>query len=191
LQGFAYMLFYTASLIYATRKAARALQGTIVGIIEAVGAFAIAFTPFIALFLRERYGYPTAFEAAALTALAAVLTVPFLTRCPVSPVGEEKPLPPRLRLISVPALLPGLVAASLFFVAVSYVNLAPLVAQHLAVANIGLYLALRAICTVPTRLMSGYVADRQGPSWVILPGMAAAALAMLLLPIIQQAGCLG
>lgn len=185
-QGFAYALFYTASLVYATRRAPEALRGTVVGVIEAVGALAIAAAPFLAFPLQAAWGYPLVFWLAACLSGVVFFSVGLQAPLPSLPTEDIKGLP--TRLFSTQALLPGLVATSLFCVAVAYVNLAPLIAQQVGVASISLYMGLRALGTVPTRLLSGYIADQHGPIWLVVPGFLASMLAILLLPFIGHPG---
>jgi MFS family permease len=186
LQGFGYALFYTASLIYATRSVSDEWRGTVIGMVEAIGALAIALTPFLGIWILSQKGFKAAFITAGLVAFLTFLCTIFLTvRPPTTPEDAAK-IP--FRLISRQAMLPGLVASTLFFVAIAFVSLSPLIAQHLGVANISLYLALRAICTVPTRLLSGFVSDRKGFSWAIVPGFIIAGVGMLLLPFLILPG---
>jgi MFS family permease len=184
IQGFAYALFYTASLVYATRSVPDELRGTVVGIIEAVGALAIAGAPFLAFPIAARLGEAVVFWIAAGLSLVTTASVILLASCPPGVVlpGQRQPF----QLISRRALFPGLVSACLFAVAIAYVNLAPLIAVRVGAASISLYMGLRAFCTVPTRLLSGAISDRYGPKRVIIPGFAVAILAMLLLPGFQN-----
>lgn len=183
-QGFAYALFYTAALVYATRSVANDLRGSVVGWIEAVGALAIALAPFAAFPWAAQWGYGTVFWIAALLSLLTGLSVYLLAARPAPPRTNQTGQP--AGIFSRHALLPGLVAACLFCVAVAFVNLAPLIAQQVGVASISLYMGVRALGTVPTRILSGAVADRFGPGWVVVPGLLVAMLAMFLLPLIVQ-----
>ena len=81
-QGFAYALFYTSGLVYATRSAADDLRGTVVGLVEAVGALAIGLAPFAAFPWAEKWGYTTVFWIAALLSLATAISVIFLSPRP-------------------------------------------------------------------------------------------------------------
>jgi MFS family permease len=83
------------------------------------------------------------------------------------------------------ALAPGLVAACLFFCATAFVVLSPLVALRISVTQIGLFLGLRALGTVPARLMSGGITDRFGPDWTIIPGFLLSILALGLIPVVR------
>jgi MFS family permease len=185
-QGFAYALFYTATVVCATRSVRDELRGTVVGIIEAVGALAIAGAPFLAFPLGESWGYPAVFGLAAVLSGAAGLSVALLPDPPPAPVDPSTQGP--VRLLSAHALVPGLVAACLFSVASAYINLAPLIAQRVGAASLSLYMGLRAGGTVPTRLLSGYLADRKGPAWVVAPGFLMAMLAICLLPFVAKPG---
>jgi MFS family permease len=199
LQGFGYVIFYTASLVYATRSISDSLRGTVVGIVEAIGAFSIGVTPFLAYWILARWGYPPAFWLAALIALVTAVGTLLLPPRPdlhrpvfgraaqeANPeVAQPLAMP---RTLSVGALLPGLVGAAMFFAATSFINLAPLVAQHVQVANLGLYLGVRALATVPTRIFSGFFSDRKNPAWVIIPGFVLAACAMALVPVVVAPG---
>ncbi len=183
LQGFAYALFYTASLVYLTRSVPNELRGTVVGILEAVGALAIAATPFLAFPLAYNWGYPAAFLTAAGICLVTTLTTIPLHKRP----GSNPPatgMPKGMLFFSPHAIWPGLIAACLFSVAVAYVNLSPLIALKIGVSSTGLYMGLRAICTVPTRIFSGAISDRQGPARMVIPGFLTALLAIFLLPFI-------
>jgi len=193
LQGFAYALFYTAALVYATRSVGDEYRGTVVGMIEAVGAFSIALTPFLAFPLAAAWGYPVAFWLAAACSLLVLLTVPLLAaRLPPpiepDPQSGNPATPSATRFLSRHALLPGSVAASLFCVAIAYINLAPLIGQRVGVASISLYMGLRAMGTVPTRLLSGFIADRKSASWAIVTGLLVALLGLSLLPFLAQPG---
>lgn len=183
-QGFAYALFYTAALVYATRSIADGMRGTVVGLIEAVGALAIGISPFAAFPLASTRGYSTVFWIAALLSLACASSVFLLSPRP-APLSNPENRKSTL-LLSRHALIPGLVAACLFSVAVAFVNLAPLIAQEVGVASIGLYMGLRALGTVPTRILSGAIADRFSVAWAVIPGFLAAIAAMFLLPVIVQ-----
>lgn len=184
MQGFAYALFYTAALVYATRSTPEDLRGTVVGMIEAVGALAIAATPFAAFPLSLVWGYATAFWIAAALSGMACLSVFLLARC--APPTPADLLDRHFQLLTKRALFPGLVAVCMFSVAIAYISFAPLIARQVGAVSISLYMGLRAFGTVPTRFFSGSIADTKGPEWVVVPGFVAALLAMLLLPWLQQ-----
>ncbi len=182
-QGAGYAVLYTASLVYATQSLPVEWRGRLVGVIEAIGATSISVTPLIAYALAGAAGLFAAFLAAAgvgvLIAFCAWLLPGQAAPARVHPAAVFQILERR-------AVVPSLAAAALFFSASAFVNLAPLVALRLDVTQIGLFLGLRALGTVPTRLLSGYLADRLPLPAIIIPGYTLAILALLPLPFAAQ-----
>jgi MFS family permease len=181
IQGFAFSILYTASLVYAAQSLPTEWRGRMVGLIEAVGALAIAATPAPAYWLAQKYGYGPVIALSALVGLLAGLPALFLPRQTTHSIQPRQPL----RLFERHALSPGLTAACLFSVATAFVVLSPLVAMRIGIAQIGLFLGLRALGTVPARLLAGAIADRFGPSHAIIPGFAIAILSLALIPMIN------
>lgn len=186
IQGGGYAAFYTASLVYATRAVPQQWRGAVIGMVEAVGALTIALTPFGAIGLKGQVGYALSLLAAGLLALLAGGIVISLGKSYSS--MEEKVAHIPSRLYNLQAVVPGIIGAALFLVAVAYVNLSPLIAGQLNINNIGLYLFLRALATVPTRLLSGVIADKTSSPYAIIPGYMLALLAMAGLPVLLAPG---
>ena len=193
LQGFGYSILYTASLVYATQALPPSWRGRVVGMVEAIGAVGIAVTPVVVYALADRFGFGAVLWLAGVTGLLVGLSALLLppqvrgadgavVRVRAGPGGWLHPA----------ALAPGLVAFCLFFCASAFISLAPLVALRLGLVQVGLFLGLRALGTVPSRLASGYIADRFGPGWAIGVGYAVAALALGLVPLLRgEAASLG
>jgi MFS family permease len=186
LQGFGFAIFSTATLVYASAEVADDLRGSVVGMIEAVGATAIAVTPPLALWICTAFDYRAGFGSAAVLSLAAAAAGLWLARQPSSlPQGISK-VP--FKLFNRSALLPGLLGGALAFAASGYVSMAPLIAVRLNIPLVGLYLGVRALATVPTRLAAGVIADRRGLAWAIIPGFLVAVIALAGLPLLTQPG---
>lgn len=187
LQGFGLAIFHTSIIIYATRSAPVELQGAALGLIEAEAALSISLMPFAAFWLEGLVGYRVTFAVAGaiplLMALAALFLEPRIGRGSSQPAQGQ----PKL-LLSSRAILPGLVAAALYFAASSYVSLAPLIAQRLGVTAISAYMSIRAFCTVPTRLFSGTLSDCYGGRLTIVPGFLLSFSGMALLPVLYSPG---
>jgi MFS family permease len=182
-QGFGFSILYTAALVYAAQALPPDWRGRVVGMVEAIGALGIAVTPVIAYALAERFGFASALWLAGITALLVGLSALLL---PPQPASKGTPDAARSeRLIQPAALVPGLIGFCLFFCATAFISLAPLVALRLGVTQVGLFLGLRALGTVPTRLASGYIADRTGPVWAIGAGYAISALALGLVVLLR------
>lgn len=177
-QGFAFSILYTSTLVYAAQALPDQWRGRMVGLVEAVGALAIAATPAPAYWLAERFGVGSVFAIAGIVGVLAGLPALLLPRQPAHGVTEAGVL----RLFEPSAFAPGLVAACLFLVATAFVVLSPLVALRVGIVQVGLFLGLRALGTVPARLLSGGIADRFGPAWAIIPGLLIAALSLGLIP---------
>lgn len=182
LQGIGYAILYTATLVYAAQALPAEWRGRVVGMIEAIGATAIAVTPLLAYPLAECFGTPSVLLLAGGIALLVALSAWMLPyQAPHPGTGKTAP-----RLFAREALVPGLVALSLFSCATAFISLSPLLAISLGVQQIGLFLALRAFGTVPTRLFSGYLSDHVHPAWAIVPGFVLAAVTLGLLPFTHQ-----
>jgi predicted MFS family arabinose efflux permease len=177
-QGFAFSILYTATLVYAAQSLHVQWQGRMVGLVEAVGALAIAATPAPAYWLADHWGIGPVFMVAGLVGLLAGLPGLLLPR----QQPRSSPEKTNLRFFEPSALAPGLVAACLFLVATAFVVLSPLVALRIGIAQVGLFLGLRALGTVPSRLLAGGIADRFGPAWAIVPGLLIAVFSLVLIP---------
>ena len=176
LQGAGFAVLYTASLVYATQSLPTTWRGRLVGLVEAIGAASIAITPVIAYALADFFGLLAVLLIASSVGLLVAVSAWLLPRQDAAPLVHP---PTSFQILEPRAVLPSLVAAALFFSAAAFINLSPLVALRLGVTQIGLFLGLRAFGTVPTRLLSGYLADRLPLPVVIIPGYALAILALL------------
>jgi MFS family permease len=182
LQGIGYAILYTATLVYAAQALPAEWRGRMVGMIEAIGATAIAVTPLLAYPLAERFGTPSVLGLAGGISLLVALSAWLLPyQAPHPEAGQTA-----TQLFASGAIVPGLLAVSLFSCATAFISLAPLLAISLGVQQIGLFLALRAFGTVPTRLFSGYLSDHVHPAWAIVPGFGLAAATLGLLPFTHQ-----
>jgi MFS family permease len=188
LQGFAFSILYTASLVYAAQTLPTEWRGRMIGLVEAVGALAIAVTPAPAYWLAQRWGFGPVLGLAGGVGLLAGLPGLFLPRQASVQVLQEGTSKPKVQIFEPRAVIPGLAAACLFFCATAFVVLSPLVALRIGVAQVGLFLGLRALGTVPARLLAGGIADRFGPAWAILPGFILSILALGLVPLARVEG---
>jgi MFS family permease len=183
-QGFAFSILYTASLVYAAQSLPAEWRGRMIGLVEAVGALAIALTPTPAYWLAQRWGFGPVLALAGGVGLLAGLPGLLLPRqAAKQTLPEAASEPKRGRIFERRAVIPGLAAACLFFCATAFVVLSPLVALRIGVTQVGLFLGLRALGTVPARLLAGGIADRFGPAWAILPGFILSILALGLVPL--------
>jgi MFS family permease len=185
-QGTGYAAFYTASLVFATRSVPQQRRGAVIGMIEAVGAFTIALTPLAAYKILSLYGFSMTIMVSGIPALLAGMIALSIRSNPE--LCRDKDTLFASRPLNLKAVLPGMIGATLFFVAVAYVNLLPLIAKQLHVSNIGLYFAARAMATVPTRILSGIIADKKNPLYAIIPGYLLSLLAMACLPVLLAPG---
>ena len=182
-QGFGYSILYTSALVYAAQSLPKDWRGRVIGLIEAIGALSIAITPLIAFGVANSFGYPAAFFLAGLVSLLIGMSAFLLPFHP--PAHQDKAQAGALRLLQPGAVVPAIIASCLLLCATAFVSLAPLVALKLVVPQIGLFLGLRALGTVPSRLFSGYIADRWGPAVAILPGYVVSILAFGLLSLAE------
>jgi predicted MFS family arabinose efflux permease len=178
-QGFAYAILYTATLVYAARALPLNWRGRMIGLVEAIGALAIAATPGPVYALAQRWGYAPVLGLTGLVGLLTGLAALLLPRQDNGGGAQERPA---RGLFERKALAPGLVAVCLFSCATAFVTLSPLVALRMGIGAVGAFLGLRALGTVPARLLSGAVADRFGPGWAIIPGLALSILSFGLIP---------
>jgi MFS family permease len=183
LQGFGFSIVYTAAMVYASQALPQNWRGRAVGMVEAIGALGIAVTPWITYALMGRFGTASALWMAGIVAVLVGFSALLLPRQEIP--KQAKPSFTAVRWMQPSAVIPGMIGFCLFFCATALVSLGPLVALRLGLVQVGLFLGLRALGTVPSRLLSGYLADRFGSGWAIGAGYAIAALALGLLPLLR------
>ena len=162
-----------ASIVPAERRGeGLGLYGFIVNVPAVVGL------P-LGVWLAAHAGYPTVFVIAGLASLAGILAVPGLpaVRAPVheAPVGV-------LAGLLTPALArPAIVFSATAMAAGVIVTFLPLAAAHASENIIAAALFVQAIASTLSRWYAGHLGDRHGPATLLIPGVAIAAVGVLLL----------
>ena len=153
---------------------------------EALGWWAAAtptmatLAPVVAAFIAQSFGFTTAFLVAASAGVIATLSGFLLppskrtTRPSTEASSTYRPYVPA-------ALVPGLFGGAVAVASGSFAAFAPLLAADRGVENVGLLLACSALGSILVRFIAGPMATRKGRSWVIVPGLALAAFALVLL----------
>ncbi len=154
---------------------------------------AMALGPALGLYVLEHYNYTLLFFLSALCIALALLTG-FLESRYFNQVSIESPIIEKnfkyktrqnikAALFEKTALWP----ASLYFIVMmTYATVGiflPAYASEKGVENIGIFYVVTALSTILVRLISGRIADRYGPSKVLLTGMLLLAIGLQVLPV--------
>ena len=136
-----------------------------------------AIGPSFGLFLMEHYSYTVLFNIVAIITFIA-----FLFALPIQyQMRRETKIEKRSSLFEKSALLPSLV---MFFIALGLSSILTFIPQYAATKNIegaGMYFIFYAGSLLVCRLFSGKLADRIGPTPVVIPGVILIAFSFIIL----------
>jgi MFS family permease len=174
----------TASIIPAGRRGeGLALLGVAAGVPSVVAL------P-LGVWLAARIGYAPVFAAGAVTALAALVSVPGLPE-PAPAAARRRAAGSRgpaaratgvLAGLRTPALVRPCIAFSATTMAAGViVTFLPLAATHATASMVALALLLQAAVSTLTRWLAGLLGDRHGPARLVTPGVVGSAAGLLLL----------
>ena len=177
LHGAGMALYPTAASALLADVAPPARRGEFLGFFGAAGSIAMALGPITGVALMTRFGFTGLFEAAAASALVALLLT--LTVRETLPVASHAPFT-LATTISRPALGPSLVILCLMLTYGAQVTFLPLYAERLGV-NPGIFFLVYALVLTVARGPAGRLSDRFGRRPVAASGLALAALALVVL----------
>lgn len=177
LHGAGMALYPTAASALLADVAPPARRGEFLGFFGAAGSIAMALGPITGVALMTRLGFTGLFEAAAASALVALLLT--LTVRETRPVASHAPFT-LATTISRPALGPSLVILCLMLTYGAQVTFLPLHAERLGV-NPGIFFLVYALALTVVRGPAGRLSDRIGRRPVAASGLALAALALVVL----------
>lgn len=179
LQGAGLGVFTNASLAYVGYSVPSSRRDEALGWWAAATPTMATLAPVAAAFVAQSFGFTTAFLVAASAGVIATLSGSLLPR-----FERKKPftdVSPTYRPYVPAALVPGLFGGAVAVASGSFAAFAPLLAADRGVENVGLLLACSALGSILVRFIAGAVATQKGRSWVIVPGLALAAFALVLL----------
>lgn len=179
LQGAGLGVFTNASLAYVSYSVPPSKRDEALGWWAAATPTMATLAPVAAAFVTQHFGFIPAFLVAASAGGVATLSgflLPHLERTPhlVNSASSYRPYVPA-------ALLPGLFGGAIALASGSFAAFAPLLASDRGVENVGLLLTCSALGSILVRFIAGPVATHKGRSWVIVPGLVLASLALVLL----------
>ena len=181
--GVGMTLYTTAALTLVADLAPASRRGEAVGTFSMVNNVTQVYAPLLAFAVATHWGFTPLFAIAvgsAVLSLGAASAVRDPLPTPSGPNAADSPLADRPAgpLFSRSALLPS----SVFFpftVAMSAIwAFLPLFAKERDLGNPGLFFTLFGLALVLVRPLAGPGSDRWGRSYIIVPGLALAALAM-------------
>ena len=179
LQGAGLGIFTNASLAYVSYSVPPIKRDEALGWWAAATPTMATLAPVAAAFVTQRFGFTPAFLVAASAGSVATLSgflLPRLerTQFSVNPTSSYRPYVPA-------ALVPGLFGGAVAVASGSFAAFAPLLAAGRGVENVGLLLTCSALGSILVRFVAGPFATQKGRSWVVVPGLALASLALILL----------
>ena len=173
-------LFPTAATVVIAELAPPARRGEAMGWFGIANSIAFILGPAGGLAVVARMGYAALFLLAAGVAALGLVCIWLL------PLPARKPLPlarlPRLGdVFSRAALLPSAILLLLYLPYGSLISFIPIVATQRGLTNPGLFFTVYAAAMLLVRSKAGEISDRRGRAAVILPGMAIAAVSLVVL----------
>lgn len=179
LQGAGLGVFTNASLAYVGYSVPSSRRDEALGWWAAATPTMATLAPVAAALVAQSFGFTAAFLVAASAGIIATLSGSLLPR-----LERKKPFTDAnltYRPYVPAALVPGLFGGTVAVASGSFAAFAPLLAADRGVENVGLLLACSALGSILVRFIAGAVATQKGRSWVIVPGLALAAFALVLL----------
>ena len=173
-------LFPTAATVVIAELAPPARRGEAMGWFGIANSIAFILGPAGGLAVVARMGYAVLFLLAAGVAalgLACIWLLRLPARKPLSPAR----LPRLGDVFSRAALLPSAILLLLYLPYGSIISFIPIVATQRGLTNPGLFFTVYAAAMLLVRSKAGGISDRRGRAAVILPGMAIAAVSLVVL----------
>jgi MFS family permease len=168
LQGVALTLLLIAGFAAASAVAPSAKRGTVVAWYGMANSLASLIGAPLTMPLFEAQGFEAVQLLVAACGLGAGLFALFVRVRPEAPAG---PGGHKERLILQSAVRPGLLGAVLAIGAGGFMLVGPLRAQALGLPNPGLYVTIEAGALILSRLAFGWLSDKWGRGWAIIPGL--------------------
>lgn len=186
-QGVAMGVFTTAMLAIVGNLLPPERRGSALGFYQAANAAAALYGAALALFLIDRFGFGAGFMLAGGAALLSLLLAAG-TGDPMAPPPRVAGTPGRgLRgLISPTALMPALVFLCVTTPWGTITAFLPLFALERDLGHVGLFYTAAGLAQLAARMSAGWIGDRIGRDAVVIPALAAAGIALLVLSQVQS-----
>lgn len=187
MQGVSMGIFTTAMLAIVGNLLPPERRGSGLGLYQAANAAAALYGAALAIFVIDRFGFAAAFLLSGGAALLALILATG-TGDPMAPPPRVAGTPGRgLRgLISPTAVLPALVFACVTTPWGTITAFLPLFALERDLGNVGLFYTAAGLAQLTARMSAGWIGDRIGRDAVVIPALAAAAVALLVLSQVQS-----
>jgi MFS family permease len=183
LHGFGLSNYTTGSNAYVADIAPPHRRAEAIGVFSSAMAVGMILGPAAGFAIVGASGFHMLFTLTAAMAFGAVVVSVFARERRVRPTGPRPRWTPRTGLVAIEALPIAWTAACLGAGFGPLGAFIAIYAQSRGIENPGLFFTAQAIAVLLARAFAGRIADRRGRPAVIVPGVLAAAVSVLMLPI--------